>query len=96
MGAACLDLIGAMGEIVVEGPLARNRGFARMLASATARPVLLAGAGAGTGLGAALLAGPLLAPREAPLRIEPTTDPRWKAYANDWRTRVTARQAQAM
>lgn len=96
MGAACLNLIGAQGEIVVEGPLAANHAFARMLAAATGRPVLLAGAGAGTGLGASLLAGPILAPREAPRRIAPPTDPRWTAYAEHWRGLVEARQAQAM
>lgn len=91
MGAECLSLIGAAGETVVEGPLGRNRAFARMLATATGRPVLVAGEGAGTGLGAALLAGPILAPRPAPARILPETDPRWRAYAAKWRAAVAVR-----
>lgn len=91
MGAECLSLIGAAGETVVEGPLGRNRAFARMLAAATGRPVLVAGEGAGTGLGAALLAGPILAPRPAPARILPETDPRWRAYAAAWLAAVAVR-----
>lgn len=91
MGAECLSLIGADGEVVVEGPLGRNPAFARMLASATGRPVLLAGDGAGTGLGAAMLAGPLGGPGRTPRRVEPVTDPRWKGYAETWRQAVAAR-----
>jgi sugar (pentulose or hexulose) kinase len=96
MGSACLSLIGAAGEIVVEGPLAGNRAFARMLATATGRPVLLAGQGAGTGLGAAMLAGPVLAPRKRPDRVLPETDGLWTAYAREWRTQVEQRSPQAM
>ncbi len=91
MGATCLSLIGAADEIVVEGPLARNRAFARMLATATGLPVLLAGDGAGTGLGAALLAGPMLAPRPVPERVLPEADPLWAAYARAWQKRVGQR-----
>ena len=91
MGAACLSLIGAQGETVIEGPLARNPAFARMLAAATGRPVLLAGQGAGTGLGAALLAGPLHRRPEGRTVIHPPSDPRWRAYADQWRDTVQAR-----
>jgi sugar (pentulose or hexulose) kinase len=91
MGAACLDLIGAAGEVVVEGPLARNPAFARMLATAVGRPVLLAGQGAGTGLGAAMLAGPVLAGREAPLRVLPEADGLWAEYARTWQEVVAGR-----
>lgn len=96
MGAACLSLIGAAGEIVVEGPLARNAGFARMLAAATGRAVLLAGDGAGTGIGAALLAGPLARTPAGRTTVHPPQDPRWAAYVHAWLTRVAARQGQAM
>lgn len=93
MGAACLSLVGAAGDIIVEGPLGANRTFARMLATATGRAVLVAGQGAGTGLGAALLAGPLNAPRPAPRRIDPETDDLWRDYAALWQDRVAARDA---
>ena len=49
MARECLDLIGAEGEIVVEGPFGGNRGFLRMLATATGRPVLATGTGPGPG-----------------------------------------------
>ena len=59
MSATCLDLIGAEGEIVVEGPFAENQLYLRMLGAATGRPVLLQAEGRSTGasIGAALLAG---------------------------------------
>lgn len=56
MTATCLDLIGARGEIVVEGPFAANAAFLRMLAAATGRQVLADSHSAtGTSLGAACL-----------------------------------------
>ena len=88
MGAECLSLTGAAGEIIVEGPFAANQGFLRMLATASGRPVIAAGAGAGTGLGAALLAGPLGHPRRLPAPVQPETDATWTGYAADWRMRV--------
>jgi len=91
MGAACLSLVGAEGETVIEGPLARNHAFARMLAAATARPVTLAGQGAGTGLGAALLAGPLGTAPAGRQTIQPPQDPRYAAYAAAWQAKVSAR-----
>jgi sugar (pentulose or hexulose) kinase len=91
MGAACLTLIGAEGETVVEGPLAGNRAFARMLATASGRPVLLAGRGAGTGLGAAMLAGPVQAGREPPERVLPETGDLWTGYARVWQQLVGER-----
>lgn len=87
MGAECLGLIGAGGEVVVEGPFGANRAFLRMLATATGRPVIAAGEGAGTGLGAALLAGPGGA-RVLPAAVLPEVDGRWAAYAAKWRARV--------
>ena len=57
MTATALELIGADGPTIVEGPFAANRPFADMLAAATARPVIAAGTSAtGTSIGAALLA----------------------------------------
>ncbi|HEV7320749.1 MAG TPA: FGGY-family carbohydrate kinase [Ensifer sp.] len=56
MTATCLDLIGARGEIVVEGPFAVNATYLRMLAAATGRPVLADPHNVtGTSLGAACL-----------------------------------------
>lgn len=91
MGAECLSLIGAEGPSIVEGPFGGNMAFARMLATATGRPVIAAGQSAGTGLGAALLAGPVTAARPAPTPILPEADPAWAAYAAAWRSKVANR-----
>ncbi len=88
MGAECLGLIGAEGPIHVEGPFASNPDFAAMLATATGRAVLPAGQSAGTGLGAALLAGPLLAPKATGRTVVPNPDLR--PYADAWRSKVQA------
>ncbi|MDQ0319125.1 sugar (pentulose or hexulose) kinase [Pararhizobium capsulatum DSM 1112] len=56
MTATCLDLIGAAGDIVVEGPFAANAAYLRMLGAATGRPVVIGSQSAtGTSLGAACL-----------------------------------------
>ena len=57
MTATALELIGADGPTIIEGPFALNGLFVGMLAAATARPVIPAGGSAtGTSIGAALLA----------------------------------------
>ncbi|NBZ87087.1 FGGY-family carbohydrate kinase [Stagnihabitans tardus] len=86
MTAECLGLIGAEGPIHVEGPFGANLDFARMLATATGRPVIAAGQSAGTGLGAALLAGPILAARSERAQILP--DPALVPVVEDWRAQV--------
>jgi sugar (pentulose or hexulose) kinase len=58
MTRACLDLAGAAGPIVVEGPFARNDLFWEALSRATGRPVLPVGGSTGTSLGAAMLVQP--------------------------------------
>jgi sugar (pentulose or hexulose) kinase len=57
MAATCLDLIGADGPTIIEGPFAANAEFAQMLRAATGREVITTAAGTGTSIGAALLAG---------------------------------------
>lgn len=56
MTATCLDLIGAEGPVIVEGPFAANTAFLMMLKVATDRPVLAGGSATGTSIGAACLA----------------------------------------
>ena len=71
MTAECLDLIGAEGTVVVEGPFGRNMLFLDMLSVVTGRPVGSVGDGGRTSLGAALLAGVAApAPRLRPHRTE--------------------------
>ncbi|MCB0931454.1 MAG: hypothetical protein KDB71_06085, partial [Mycobacterium sp.] len=58
MTATCLDLAGAEGEIIVEGPFASSRPYLLMLSAATSRLVKRQQTqGTGTSIGAAMLAG---------------------------------------
>ncbi|WP_425052389.1 FGGY-family carbohydrate kinase [Psychromarinibacter sp. S121] len=89
MTATCLDLIGADGPTIVEGPFARNQPFHDMLGAATGRPVSTAASATGTSIGAALLARPD-APVPALTVTDAPTDPRWRTYAQAW-SRAVAR-----
>lgn len=55
MSNTCLDLIGAAGTTVIEGPFARNGDFLAMLSVLRADPVHIATSATGTSIGAALL-----------------------------------------
>ncbi|WP_136660719.1 FGGY-family carbohydrate kinase [Nitratireductor sp. XY-223] len=57
MTAVCLEMVGARGETVVEGPFSKNRAYCTMLAAATRRDVV-AVSGTGTSVGAAMLRDP--------------------------------------
>jgi sugar (pentulose or hexulose) kinase len=57
MAVTCLELTGAQGPVVVEGPFARNDPFLDLVAAAGGRSVLTStGSVTGTSIGAALLA----------------------------------------
>jgi len=56
MTRTCLNLTGAAGPVVVEGPFAGNGLYTEALAKATGRPVVAVGGSTGTCVGAALLA----------------------------------------
>ncbi|MFZ2103641.1 MAG: FGGY-family carbohydrate kinase [Oricola sp.] len=89
MTATGLDMIGAEGETVVEGPFADNRVYRDMLAAATGRRVT-AVAGTGTSIGAALLTadGPKIVRDCA---SESTDAPSaMRDYAAAWRKRIEA------
>ncbi|CAN7320516.1 FGGY-family carbohydrate kinase [Mesorhizobium sp. LjNodule214] len=90
MTATCLGLIGGDGPAIVEGPFARNRLFTRMLAAATARPVIASEAATGTSIGAALLATDRGAVGSRGEKTEPPADPAWVDYARAWHTAVDA------
>jgi sugar (pentulose or hexulose) kinase len=89
MTATCLDLIGARGATIVEGPFSGNSCFTKMLATATGRPVLASAGSTGTSIGAALLASgdppAAIAPGQT-MRIEPVDA--LTAYAQGWRAAV--------
>lgn len=88
MTATCLDLIGADGPTIVEGPFAGNTPFIRMLAAATRRPVGVSGAATGTSIGAALLASDGGVGRRAGDRIDPPSGRAWTNHADAWRRAV--------
>ena len=56
MTATSMELTGATGDVIVEGPFARNQTYLDMLCVATGRPVLTSASSTGTSIGAALLA----------------------------------------
>jgi len=84
MTDTCLRLTGAAGDVIVEGPFARNIPYLRALAALTGRPVYAAASATGTSIGAALLfaadpAPPALAPAAEPLPGMDTYAARWHA-----------------
>jgi sugar (pentulose or hexulose) kinase len=85
MTATCLNLVGAQGGIILEGPFAKNILFCKMLQAATGRAVLLNEKGStGTTIGAALL---LSTPKRfAPLEhlAEFPNLNLWQNYARRW------------
>ncbi len=89
MTATCLDLIGAAGEIVVEGPFAQNGPFKAMLEAATGRQVSVSPQETtGTSIGAALLATGKIEMRTSALPSRLGHDPALTRYAKEWRTRA--------
>ncbi|MCO6051194.1 FGGY-family carbohydrate kinase [Mesorhizobium sp. RP14(2022)] len=88
MTVTCLDLIGAEGETILEGSFTQNPLFARMLASATGRPVRVAASGGtGTSIGAALLAAPDGARFSEEGRVI-APEPAFAPYAETWKQKV--------
>ncbi|MBG1232529.1 FGGY-family carbohydrate kinase [Aestuariivirga litoralis] len=89
MTAKCLELIGADGPVLVEGPFASNAHLVAMLSAATGREVLLGAAEAtGTSLGAALLANPAAAASEPARRVK-ADGAALKRYAAQWTELLT-------
>lgn len=86
--AEALDLLGAAGPTLVEGPFARNADYLDMLEAATGRPALAASGGAtGTAVGAALLARAATPPRVPDTPPARATEG-LAAYATEWQARV--------
>lgn len=86
----CLQLTGADGPTLVEGPFARNPRFLDMLQIATGRPVHISQSVTGTSIGAAMLFGApdhMIAPKRIP---EPADAALLKRYAAQWQL-LTAR-----
>ena len=87
MTAVSLELIGADGPVIVEGPLAANVTFLETLQAVTGRPVMTGGSGVtGTSAGTALLAlgrDARIASHSKTAALSP--DSRIAACAAEWR-----------
>ncbi|MGB3537088.1 MAG: FGGY-family carbohydrate kinase [Mesorhizobium sp.] len=91
MTETCLDLIGAEGDTVIEGPFAANRAYCAMMQAATGRPVLAqTGQSTGTSIGAALLADMTRKPPSGTANRR-NFPPAWRRYAEDWRAAANTR-----
>ncbi|WP_088342584.1 MULTISPECIES: FGGY-family carbohydrate kinase [Rhodomicrobium] len=84
MTASCLQLIGADGPTITDGPLAGNALFTQMLAAATGRPVIAETACIGPCAGAALLPPRIGMPRPAEDAAVDSPGPFWAEYARAW------------
>ncbi|MFD1795375.1 carbohydrate kinase [Paracoccus aurantiacus] len=84
MTDACLNLIGARGPTIIEGPFARNPDYCAMLAVLRPEGVEVAASATGTSVGAALLCLGQADPPETRL-IAPTDNAAaLRAYAQGW------------
>ncbi|MGI3900744.1 MAG: FGGY-family carbohydrate kinase [Janthinobacterium lividum] len=88
MTAAGLNLIGATGATVIEGPLAANRLYGEALLALTGRPVAVAGGGTGTSIGAASLVAPVATPHPSPVVPRFGLGEAFAAYTARWRASV--------
>ena len=79
----CLELIGAAGPTIVEGPFARNRTYLSALKSLTDREVIALPGSTGTSLGAAMLAGAECSMEPAIEEVVPLGDA-FDVYAQNW------------
>lgn len=90
----CLNLCGADGPIIVEGPFGQNKLYLQMLESACGRQVIRSEASAtGTSIGAAMLTNnnPDEGSQESLPAEFAATDERFVAYAQLWQEQLTAR-----
>jgi len=83
MSEACLDLIGARGPVIVEGPFSTNALYLRLLAALTGREVVALPGSTGTSQGASLLTGVRPAPTEE-RRFAPSDIAGLQAYRTAW------------
>ena len=87
MAATCLDLTGAEGDVIVEGPFASNVQFTSMLSAATGRSVYRAETKTGTSFGAALLCD--VSRIRCPTYVScPPCSVAHVTYAKNWRAKM--------
>ncbi|UJW75012.1 FGGY-family carbohydrate kinase [Rhizobium sp. SL42] len=90
MTVTCLELIGAAGPVIVEGPFAKNALYLQALHNLTQRDVFASEATTGTAIGAALLTGLEL---QVPMHAVSGELEGLASYASLWRERADARGA---
>lgn len=88
MTQSCLDLLGAQGSIIVEGPFSDNRIYLQALAGFSGRAVQPVEGSTGTAAGAGLLAG--LAKQEQPRRPLHPDDRNYAGYRTEWLGRISS------
>ncbi|MBW6418573.1 FGGY-family carbohydrate kinase [Celeribacter sp. PS-C1] len=87
MTKTCLDLVGADGPVIIEGPFARNREYLDMLATLHDGGVEIAASATGTSVGAAMLFAENASPPETH-KIKPPASDLLSNYAMIWQARV--------
>ncbi|MDG2355719.1 MAG: FGGY-family carbohydrate kinase [Paracoccaceae bacterium] len=92
MATTCLNIIGAEGPIITEGPFAKNVLFLDLISAATGSQVLLSkGSTTGTSIGVALLASPNVK-KLKPLDIHPSPQGFYREklifYSKQWKLYV--------
>ncbi|TQS70874.1 carbohydrate kinase [Rhodobacteraceae bacterium] len=80
----CLDLIGAKGPVIIEGPFGRNRDFLEMLGCLRPDPVEAAQSATGTSVGSAMLFIPAHTAQPG-TRIHSMEPEKLRDYAQRWR-----------
>jgi sugar (pentulose or hexulose) kinase len=88
MTEACLELLGAGGPVLVEGPFAANEAYLSALAGLLGRPVMALAGSTGTTHGAALLSGANL-PSENGRPIVPLSATGLAGYRALWRSHLS-------
>ncbi|MFK7858921.1 MAG: FGGY-family carbohydrate kinase [Granulosicoccus sp.] len=85
----CMLLIGSRGPTYIEGPLAHDKYYARMLAAVSQRPVFTSTSRTGTSVGAAMLISP---PKQLPrydlIELDETERHNLERYARSWREQL--------
>ncbi|MBB3146779.1 sugar (pentulose or hexulose) kinase [Phyllobacterium trifolii] len=84
MTNTCLELIGAAGPTIVEGPFSRNLTYLSALRSLTGREIIASPGSTGTSLGAALLAGASCPLKPVSDDVAPLNEA-FDLYARNWR-----------
>jgi len=83
MSQACLDLIGAKGPVIVEGPFSTNGLYLKLVAALTQRVVIALPGSTGTSQGASLLTGVKPAPTKE-TRFAPSDIAGLAVYRTAW------------